>query len=94
MPTRSQARLKIITQSMAPEEVTALLGLSPDRVRRAGQPRPHTTIIEKTNCWELDSGLSEQCELQEHINALLQKTERCAGQIANLANNENILSGS
>ncbi|WP_081427113.1 DUF4279 domain-containing protein [Sorangium cellulosum] len=91
MSVRNHVRLKIITRSVTPEEITARLGLNPDRVRRAGQPRPHTTIIENTNCWELHSGLPEHCELSEHISAVLRKVERCAKQIAEMAEENEVL---
>ena len=91
MSVRSHARLKIVTRSITPEEITARLGLNPDRIRHAGQPRPHTTIIENTNCWELHSGLPEYRELPEHISAVLRKVERCVKQIAELAEDNEVL---
>ena len=91
MSVRSHARFKIITRSVTPEEITARLGLNPDRIRRAGQPRPHTSIIEDTNCWELHSGLPEQCELSEHIRAVLRKVGHCVKQIAELAEENEVL---
>ena len=91
MSVRNHARLKIITKSVTPEEITARLGLNPDRIRRAGQPRPHTTIIEDTNCWELHSGVPEHRDLSEHINAVLQKVGHCVEQIADLAQENEVL---
>lgn len=91
MSVRNHARLKIITRSITPEEITAQLGLNPDRVRHAGQPRPHTTIIEDTNCWELHSGLPEHHELSEHISAVLRKVERCVKQLVELAEENEVL---
>jgi hypothetical protein len=91
MSVRNQARLKIITRFITPEEITARLGVSPDRVRYAGHPRPHTIIIEDTNCWELHSGVPEHLELHEHISAVLRKVSRCAQQIAALAKENEVL---
>src|SRR5262245_26873337 len=85
MSSRNHARLKIITRSVTPEEVTSRLGIPPDAVRHAGEPRPHTIIIENTHRWELHSGISEDCDLAEHVKAVLDKVEHCAAKIAELA---------
>src|SRR5262249_9185912 len=91
MSVRNHARLKIISRSVTPEEITARLGLNPDRIRHAGQLRPHTTIIESTNCWEVHSELPEHCGLHEHISAVLRRVERCVRQVAELAEESEVL---
>jgi Domain of unknown function (DUF4279) len=83
--TRSHARIKIVSQTLTPEDITNLMRLSPDRVRCAGEARPHTIIIENTNCWELDSGLPDHHELPEHIDSVLRRIEVCASQLVALA---------
>jgi hypothetical protein len=91
MSIRSDARLKIISKSVTPEEVTARLGIKPDTCRHAGESRPHTAIIESTHCWELRSGLAEDRDLVEHITAVLARVEPCAARITELAEQNEVL---
>lgn len=58
--------------------VTSLLKLQPDTVWNVGDPfevkgRRH---FRRGSNWRLESGLSDERELSEHVRALLQKLER------------------
>jgi hypothetical protein len=91
MKTRSQARLKIIGTGLGPEAITSQLGLRPDRVRRAGEVRPRTTIVEKTDLWEIHSDVPEDYALAEHIESVLRKISPVAERIKDIARSHAVL---
>ena len=70
---RVKASLRVLGDSLEPEEVSALLGRSPSRMCRKGDPLAGKSgdQVEPTGAWILDSGVSEKAELEEHIEAML-----------------------
>ena len=91
MNESSHARLKLISQHLKPEEISSLVGMLPDRARRSGDKRPHTTIVESTNCWEIRSDISENRDLGEHIDAVLRRVDPIADRISEFAKHEQVL---
>jgi len=71
---RVRASLRVLGDSLEPEEVSALLGRPPTRMHRKGDPiagKAGGDQVEPTGAWILDSGLSEKAELEEHIESML-----------------------
>lgn len=71
---RVRASLRVLGDSLEPEEVSALLGRPPSRQRRKGdkiEGRTGRDAVEPTGAWILDSALSERVELEEHIEVML-----------------------
>ncbi len=69
---RVHVSLRVFGDSLEPEEVSALLGREPTRCHRKGDPTAaDETSVEATGGWILDSELSEQTEIEDHVEALL-----------------------
>ncbi len=71
---RVRASLRVLGDSLVPEEVSALLGRPPSRMYCKGDPvagKSGSDAAQPTGAWILDSGLSEKAELEDHIEALL-----------------------
>ena len=68
-------RLKILSHTLTPEAITAIIGLQCDQWWRDGDVRKHTIIIEKNNGWILHSGLPRTVDLDTHVKALLDTLE-------------------
>jgi hypothetical protein len=73
---RVRASLRVLGDSLEPEEVSALLGRPPTRERRKGDKIPgkqggNSEAVEPTGAWILDSPLSETAEVEDHLEALL-----------------------
>ena len=69
---RVRASLRVLGDSLEPDEVSALLGRAPTRSARKGDKVAGSQdAIEPTGAWILDSALSERAEIEEHVEALL-----------------------
>jgi hypothetical protein len=69
---RTRASLRVLGDTLEPEEVSALLGRQPTRQRRKGEAiEGKSASLAPTGAWILDSTLSERVELEEHIEILL-----------------------
>jgi len=69
---RVRVSLRVLGDSLEPEEVSALLGRDPTRCHRKGDPMGSGGgTAEPTGAWILDSPLDEKSEVEEHIEALL-----------------------
>jgi hypothetical protein len=66
----TQARLRIISDTVSFEWITEQLGLVADAGGNAGEPGPGTYTRTST-LWVLKSGLSNEHHLDEHIQQLL-----------------------
>lgn len=79
----SSARLVILSDELVPDEITGLVGLQPDMAAKRGElmrgPRrfPH-------HSWNLESGLPETANPEEHLDALLGRLEPAAPAISAL----------
>lgn len=70
---RVRVSLRVLGDSLEPEEVSALLGLSPTREHRKGDKilgAGGRESVEPTGAWILDSPLSEKAEVEDHLEAL------------------------
>jgi hypothetical protein len=69
---RTRASLRVLGDTLEPEEVSALLGRPPTRQRRKGDKiEGKSEATAPTGAWILDSNLSERVELEEHVEVLL-----------------------
>jgi hypothetical protein len=69
---RTRASLRVLGDTLEPEEVSALLGRPPTRRRRKGDKvEGKSEATAPTGAWILDSNLSERVELEEHVEVLL-----------------------
>jgi hypothetical protein len=69
---RTRASLRVLGDTLEPEEVSALLGRPPTRQRRKGDKiEGRNEATAPTGAWILDSNLSERVELEEHVEVLL-----------------------
>lgn len=73
---RARVSLRVLGDTLEPEEVSALLGRPPTRERRKGDKVPSKNgagkeTLAPTGAWILDSPLSEKAEVEDHLEALL-----------------------
>jgi Domain of unknown function (DUF4279) len=69
---RVRASLRVLGDSLEPEEVSALLGHAPTRSHRRGDKcGPNGTAVEPTGAWILDSRISEKAEVEDHVESIL-----------------------
>lgn len=78
-------RLKILSDTLIPEEITEILGIFCDRSWRTGDFRPQTTIKEKTNGWVLDSGLPLSSDLDTMLENFLKRLAPYSEKIRTLS---------
>lgn len=74
-------RLKILSATHTPDQITSITGLRCDRSWLAGDKRGKTAILEKCNGWVLNSSLSKKSSLVEHIENILEQVSPAAGKI-------------
>ena len=58
-------------ESLDPTDITGLVGISPDRGWRAGNLKPRTGKPYREGAWIIDSGLEDDDEVHDHLDALL-----------------------
>ena len=76
-----QTRLYFVVHDFGDDSdvVTRLLGITPTRVWRRGQPRPgRSGPPAKYELWALDSTLPEAAPFDEHLAAIVSQLERAA----------------
>lgn len=91
---RVRVSLRVFGDSLEPEEVSALLGRQPSRSYRKGDKNFRTSSSAKTSgsvvsteltgAWILDSGLPENVEIEEHVEALLSPVSNDSDEWASL----------
>ena len=79
----ASARLVILSGELDPDEISGLVGLSPDRSAMRGDqmrgPRRYPY-----HSWQLESGLSETANPEDHLDALLERLAPAASAIGTL----------
>jgi hypothetical protein len=78
-------RLKILSVIRTPEQITKLLGVSPDKSWHIGDRRSKTIIVEKSHGWVIHSGLPKTASLEAHIQALFSLLSPHVGSIKELS---------
>ena len=83
-------RLKILSSLRSPEEITKLIGISPDKSWHIGDARPKTTISEKQHGCLFNSRLPKTASLEAHIEALLSLLLPHAESIRSLSSEDTV----
>jgi hypothetical protein len=78
-------RLKILSTSLTPEEITKVLGIPCEKSWRIGDSRAHTIIKETTNGWVLGSGLPDLMPLEAQIETFLEYVAQYSDKIRTLS---------
>lgn len=93
MPAIARVRvsLRVFGDGLEPDEVSALLGRMPTRSHRKGDESsnvsgnsPSHSSPEPTGAWIFDSALSEEAEIEEHVEALLSALSNDSDEWASL----------
>ena len=64
---RALARLRIMSDSLRPGQITALVGLIPDKTWEKGDLRAKTRIVEREHGWEISSSPGSTASLDEQV---------------------------
>ena len=67
--------LRLRGKRFAPEDVTRVVGLSPSKTWRAGEPIPATTAKRKDDRWEFGLSYRETFDMEEMLKELLDTIE-------------------
>jgi uncharacterized protein DUF4279 len=78
-------RLRIFSDRLLPEEITARVGLEPDMAVAKGTYHGGKTIAAKRTEWQIESGLDRAEPLDRHVLLLLQKLAPLAEAIRSLS---------
>jgi hypothetical protein len=82
--------LKIFSEKMTSDEITAAVGVHCDRSWKIGDIRGKTIIKEKNHGWVVESGLSKEATLEEHIEALMRRLEPFINKIQQLSGQNDV----
>lgn len=63
-------RVKILSETRTPDQITQFVGIAPDKSWRIGDKRAKSSIVEGKHGWLLHSGLAKSASLEAHISAL------------------------
>lgn len=75
--------VSIVSDERSANEISAIVGLQPDRAWKIGDRRGQTSIAEKTNGWVVASRLQNVgFEVEDHIDDLLQRVKPVAEKFA------------
>lgn len=73
---RTKVKLRIYHDTLSPKEITAKLGILPERTQEAGAISPETKYAAKISGWFLDSeGHVESKDSRRHLDWLLDRVE-------------------
>ena len=67
-----------------PDEITAAMGLLPEEIWREGDPIGRTIRLREESGWKLSSGMDKSTDLNEQIEALLNRLELVAPILSEL----------
>lgn|GEM_PF-2351661 len=84
--SRSVAYFAIQSESLSLEEITALVGVDPDRGWSVGEtlrrPWSERELVRTFSWWERESGVSPGAPIRLHLDALLPFVRSIAGSLA------------
>ncbi len=82
-PPRIFAWISVVSERRSPEEISALLGLRPDRTWKIGDTRAKTDILERTHGWVINSRLNNVgFDVETHLDDLLLRVKSTAEKFA------------
>src|ERR1700728_4005641 len=85
MSEKYYARLKVLSETLSPEEITKCVGIESDRSWQIGDLRPKTIIREKNNGWIIQSTLGPETPLEVQIDDVLGRVECAASRIQEIS---------
>ncbi len=71
MTCEMMVALRLIGQNFSPEKITLLLGVSPTKTWRLGDPVQHTLLKRKHHGWEFSIPLQAGLDMEERLCSLL-----------------------
>jgi Domain of unknown function (DUF4279) len=77
-------RLRVFSERLRPDEITARIGLQPDAAVAKGEYHKGKTVPAKRTEWQLGSGLSRVEPLDQHVPSLLRKLAPSSENIRSL----------
>ena len=96
MATQMYAEFAIFSPNLQPEEVTALLGIKPDKSYRAGEPvSAKVSMLRKEGCWEIKTAPTKDADasLNDHLCLLLDRITPAKEAVRSLASDHSIQFG-
>ena len=85
------AWISVVSERRSADEISALIGLSPDRAWKIGDRRGKTDIIERTHGWILNSRLKNVgFDVEAHMDDLLQRVKPASERFALLPEQDSV----
>jgi Domain of unknown function (DUF4279) len=73
MRIRQRAYLRLSSADLPPQAISDLLGIAPSESRANGSRQPGPPPLPRANLWHLESGISDQAPVGDHLAALWPK---------------------
>lgn len=90
-PPEIFASISVVSERRSADEISALIGLQPDRAWKIGDRRGKTAIIEKIHGWIVNSRLKNVgFDVEAHVDDLLQRVKPVSEKFA-LLPEENVV---
>jgi hypothetical protein len=84
-------RIKILSDTLSPREISRRLGQEPDRFWNKGTADPNVSRnMAKFNAWILNSGLPKDAPIEAQVAALLEKVRPLAKEILQMSATETV----
>jgi Domain of unknown function (DUF4279) len=84
-------RIKILSDTLSPEEISRRLRREPDRSWNKGTADPKVSRnMSKFNAWILNSGLPKDVPIENQVAALLEKVQPVAREILEISATETV----
>ncbi len=82
---KTLVRLKILSTTLSPEQITYELGVACEQSWKIGDNRASSIIKETTNGWVLGSGFSQSTPLEEQLEPFLNRLTTYSAKIRRLS---------
>jgi hypothetical protein len=86
---RNIVRLKIVSPSLTPEEISKRIGIDCDKCWKAGDRRGRPLMMSKANWWMVHSSKNEKIPLKKQLDLLLKRLAPFSEKIRALSENGN-----
>jgi len=85
------AWVSVVSDKRSADDISAIVGLQPDRAWKIGDRRGQTSIAEKANGWIVNSRLQNVgFEVEDHIDDLMQRVKPVAEKFAFLPEEDSV----
>jgi hypothetical protein len=88
MKCEALARLRIFSDRLLPDAISARIGLQPSKAIAKGEYHGGKTMAAKRTEWQLDSGLERSESLDQHVSSLLRRLNSYGEAIRSLATSD------